>query len=77
MFGHRHAHAGQQSHIPGVTHDTILRPVGVVLTLFGATWALFAHIAVAAGTLDVPKAAGALIAAGLLMTVIGKAEQQI
>jgi hypothetical protein len=77
MFGHRHAHAGHEPHIPGVTEDTILRPVGVVLVLFGATWALFAPIAERAGTMDLPHAAFGLIIAGLIMAAIGKRERQV
>jgi hypothetical protein len=81
MFGytdsHQHAHGPDDPHIPGVTEDTILRPAGIVLFVFGASWALFAKMAVAAGTFDLPRAAGALIVAGLLMAAIGKKEQQI
>ena len=81
MFGytdtHHHLHGPNDPHIPGVTEDTILRPAGIVLFLFGAFWALFGKIAVAAGTFDVPRAAGALIVAGLLMAAIGKKEQQV
>ena len=81
MFGytdtHHHVHSASDPHIPGVTEDTVLRPAGMVLFLFGASWALFAKMAVAAGTFDVPRAAGALIVAGLLMAAIGKKEQQI
>jgi hypothetical protein len=73
----RHAHAHGEAHIPGVTHDTVLRPVGVVIALFGAAWALFAGMAVTEGNLGEPKAAAALILLGLLMAVVGKREQQI
>ena len=81
MFGytdtHAHVHGPNDPHIPGVTEDTILRPAGIVLFVFGVSWALFGKIAAAAGTLDVPRAAVALIVAGLLMAAIGKKEQQI
>ena len=78
MFRHTHAHAhGGHEHIPGITEDTILRPAGWVLFFFGVIWAMFAHIAVTEGTYDVPKAAGALIVAGLLMAAFGKKEEQI
>jgi hypothetical protein len=82
MFGytdsHVHVHHGPNDpRIPGVTEDTVLRPAGLVLFAFGASWALFAKIAVAAGTFDVPRAAVAMIVAGLLMAAIGKKEQQI
>ena len=75
MLTHFHAHG--EAHIPGVTHDTVLRPAGVVIALFGAIWALFAGMAVTEGDFSEPKAAGALILVGLLMAVIGKREQQI
>jgi hypothetical protein len=77
MLTHSHAHASSEAHIPGVTHDTVLRPVGVVIALFGAAWALFAGMAVGAGNFDEVKAAGALIVVGLLLAAAGKPEQQI
>jgi hypothetical protein len=75
MLTHSHAHG--EPHIPGVTHDTALRPVGVVIALFGAAWALFWGMAVTEGDYSEPKAAGALILLGLLMAAVGKREQQI
>jgi hypothetical protein len=72
-----HLHAHGEPHIPGVTHDTVLRPAGVVIALFGAAWALFAGMAVTEGDFTEPKAAAALILVGLLMAAIGKREQQI
>ena len=81
MFGytdtHHHMHGPNDPHIPGVTEDTILRPAGIVLFVFGASWALFAKIAIAAGTFDLPRAAGAMMLVGLLMAAFGKKEQQI
>jgi hypothetical protein len=74
---HPHPHGANVPHIPGVTEDPILRPVGILLALFGATWALFAPIAVKAGTMDLPNGALALIGGGLLMAVIGKRERQV
>jgi hypothetical protein len=75
MLTHSHAHG--EPHIPGVTHDTVLRPVRAVLIAFGAAWALFWGMAVSEGDFTEPKAAAALILAGLLLAVIGKREQQI
>ena len=81
MFGytdtHHHVHSASDPHIPGVTEDTILRPAGMVLFLFGASWALFAKVALYAGTFGLPRAAGAMMLVGLLMAAIGKKEQQI
>jgi hypothetical protein len=75
MLTHLHAHG--EAHIPGVTHDPILRPVGAVLIAFGAAWALFWGMAVTEGDYSEPKAAAALVLVGLLMAVVGKREQQI
>jgi hypothetical protein len=51
--------------------------LGAVLIAFGAAWALFAGMAVTEGNYAEPKAAAALIVLGLLMSVVGKREQQI
>lgn len=72
-----HTHDPGDEHIPGVTHDPVLHPVGTILVIFGAIWAMFAHIAAAAGTYDAPEAAVALILAGLLLRAIGKKARQI
>jgi hypothetical protein len=77
MLTHSHAHASGEKHIPGVTHDPVLRPVGALMVVVGAIWAVFANMAVAAGTLGQAKAAGALIVLGLLLAAVGKPEQQI
>jgi uncharacterized membrane protein YpjA len=77
MSDDAHGRAGHESHIPGVTHDPILRPVGIVLVIVGGLWALFVPVAMRAGTLDLPKAAVLLIVVGLVMAAVGKAEQQI
>ena len=70
-------HARDEARIPGVTHDPVLRPVGVLMIVFGAIWALFWGMAAGAGTFGQPKAAGALIVLGLLLAAVGKSEQQI
>ena len=77
MPEHGHAYVTKETHIPGVTEDPILRPVGILMVCFGVVWGLFWGMAAEAGTFDQPKAAAALIVVGLLLAVIGKAEQQI
>jgi hypothetical protein len=72
-----HLHSRGEPHIPGVTHDPVLRPVGAVLIAFGAAWALYWGMAVTEGDLTEPKAAAALILVGLLLALVGKREQQI
>ena len=81
MFGegyeHHHVHPAGEPHIPGVTHDTVLRPVGATLVAFGALWLLFARMAAAAGDFTEVKLSVAMILGGLLLSAIGKREQQI
>jgi hypothetical protein len=74
---HGGAHNGHEPHVPGVTHDAVLRPVGTIMMIIGCLWALFIGMAVRAGTFGVPKAAGALILAGVVLFVIGKPSQKI
>jgi hypothetical protein len=74
---HAGAHGGHEPHIPGVTHDAILRPVGTIMVIVGCLWALFVGMAVRAGTLGVLEAAGALVLAGLVLIALGKPSQKI
>jgi hypothetical protein len=77
MAEHGKAGAREEAHIPGITHDPAFRPVGTIMVVVGLIWALFWGMALDAGTLGQPKAAAALILLGLLLTAIGKPEQQI
>jgi hypothetical protein len=72
-----HHPTSSEQHIPGVTHDPVLRPVGALMVVVGAIWALFFGMAVEAGTLAQPLAAVSLIALGLLLAAVGKREIQI
>ena len=72
-----HHHASTEEYIPGVTHDPVLRPVGAVILVIGAIWALFYGMAIEAGSFGQPLAAASLIALGLLLVGIGKREVQI
>jgi hypothetical protein len=72
-----HSHARAEEHIPGVTHDPVLRPVAGLMVAVGAMWALFWGMAAESGTFGQPKCAVALIVLGLLFGAIGKPEQQI
>lgn len=72
-----HAHLESEQEIPGVTSDPVLRPVGAVMVLVGAIWALFWGMAADAGTFGQPLAAAALIVVGTLIAAAGKPEEQI
>lgn len=72
-----HAHANSEQEIPGVTRDPVLRPVGALMVVVGALWALFWGMATQAGTFGQPLAAAALIGVGLLAAGAGKPEEQI
>lgn len=76
MSGH-HAPANSEQEIPGVTRDPVLRPVGALMVIVGALWALFWGMAAEAGTFGQPLAAAALIGVGLLAAGAGKPEEQI
>ncbi len=76
MSGHN-AHANSEQEIPGVTRDPVLRPVGALMVVVGAIWALFWGMADQAGTFGQPLAAAALIFLGLLAAGVGKPEEQI
>lgn len=81
MFGEghtlHHVHPSGEPHIPGVTHDPVLRPVGATLIAFGALWALLGHMAAEAGDFSELKISAAMIVTGLVLAVLGKREQQI
>ena len=72
-----HHRASSEEHVPGVTHDPVLRPVGTLMVLVGAIWAVFAGMAAEAGTYGQPLAAASLIVLGLLLAGIGKQEVRI
>jgi hypothetical protein len=73
---HTNAHAGGAL-IVGVTRDPVLRPVGALLVIVGAIWALFWGMAVDAGTFKQPLAAATLIVLGVLALSVGKIAEQI
>lgn len=70
-----HSQSGEK--IIGVTHDPVLRPVGILMAIVGATWALFAGMAVEAGTHGQPLAAVGLMALGIIIAGAGKPAEQI
>lgn len=70
-------HADHEPHVAGVTHDPVLRPVGYLMVVVGAIWALFAGMAAEAGTLAQPLAAVTLITLGVLLIAFGKPADQI
>lgn len=70
-----HSHSGEK--IIGVTHDPVLRPVGILMAVVGATWALFAGMALEAGTYGQPLAAVGLTALGVIIAGTGKPSEQI
>lgn len=72
-----HAHSTGEEEILGVTRDPVLRPVGALMAVVGALWALFWGMAAEAGTFGQPLAAAALIALGVLLAGAGKPEEQI
>jgi len=74
---HQGSKMNHEPHVPGVTHDATLRPVGVLMVVVGCLWALFITMGLRAGDLDVAKASGILILAGLVLAAIGKPQQQI
>ena len=70
-------HAGSEEQIVGVTSDAVLRPIGTLMVVVGALWALFVGMAAEAGTLAQPLAAGLLIALGVLLAAVGKSSEDI
>jgi hypothetical protein len=71
----QHSRSGEK--IIGVTHDPVLRPVGILVMVVGAMWALFAGMALEAGTFRQPLAAVGLMVLGLLIAGAGKPAEQI
>lgn len=76
MSGHD-AHAKHEELILGVTRDPVLRPVGALMVVVGALWALFWGMATQAGTFGQPLAAVGLIVLGLLASGVGRPEEQV
>jgi hypothetical protein len=70
-------HSGNEEQVIGVTHDPVLRPVGILMVIVGSTWGLFAGMALRAGTLGQPLAAVSLIVLGALVAGAGKQAEQI
>jgi hypothetical protein len=70
-------HSNGEGKMIGVTRDPVLRPIGILMAVVGATWALFAGMAVEAGTYGQPLAAVGLLALGILLAGAGKPSQQI
>ena len=66
-----------QEKVLGVTHDPVLRPVGILVALVGAIWGLFAGMAAEAGTFHQPLAAVGLVVLGVLMAGVGKRIERI
>jgi hypothetical protein len=77
MEGHHHAPSKREEVIVGVTRDPVLRPVGAVMVVVGALWALFWGMAAQAGSFGQPIAAAALIGAGVLIAGAGKPEIEV
>ena len=74
MSGH-HTEGGEK--ILGVTHDAVLRPVGALMVVVGATWALFSGMAIDAGTYGQPLAAVGLLTLGILVAGAGKPPEEV
>ncbi len=72
-----HPRANGEEPVIGVTHDPVLRPVGTLMVVVGAIWALFTGMAAEAGTFGQPLAAVSLIVLGALLARAGKPEVQI
>jgi len=72
-----HARTSSEEQVPGVTHDPALRPIGILMTIVGSIWALFAGMSLEAGSYGQPLAAVALMALGVLIAGAGKPAEQI
>jgi formate-dependent nitrite reductase membrane component NrfD len=70
-------HSQGEEKIIGVTHDPVLRPIGILMAVVGATWALFTGMALEAGTYGQPLAAVGLMALGVIIAGTGKPTEQI
>lgn len=66
-----HAHKNSEVQILGVTRDSALRPIGILMAIVGAIWALFAGMALEAGSYGQPLAALALAGLGVLFAEVG------
>ncbi len=74
---HHNTQQGDGEVLVGITRDPVLRPVGVLMIVFGAIWALFVGMASEAGTYKQPMYAVALIVLGILVAGAGKPAEQI
>jgi len=72
-----HAHASSGEQVLGVTTDPALHPIGILMVVVGSLWALFAGMALEAGSYGQPLAALALIGLGVLLAGAGKPGEQI
>jgi hypothetical protein len=70
-------HSHGEEKIIGVTHDPVLRPIGILMVVVGATWALFTGMALEAGTYGQPLAAVGLMALGVIIAGAGNPTEQI
>ncbi len=70
-------HAYGEEKVLGVTHDPVLRPIGTLITIVGAIWALFSGMALSAGTYGKPLSAVCLIVIGILLARSGGESVQI
>jgi hypothetical protein len=71
----QHTHSGAR--ILGVTHDAVSRPVGILMVIVGAIWALFSGMAAEAGTYGEPLAAVGLLVLGLLVAASGEPSESL
>ncbi len=70
-------HSHDEEKVIGVTHDPVLRPIGILVAVVGAIWALFTGMALEAGTYGQPLAAVGLIALGVIIAGTGNPAEQI
>jgi hypothetical protein len=74
---HHNAQRPSEAVLVGITRDPVLRPVGIIMAVVGAIWALFVGMASEAGTYKQPMYSVALIVLGILIARVGKPAEQI